>query len=274
MMIIVDQGRFFGVGILYFGFGSFYCVYQVVYMCGVFQVVDGLWGIIGVVLCLYMVVDVLYVQDLCYFVVIIVLDGILFSVLGVYMDVFVGVDELVCVVVYIVDVDICIIIFMVIENGYGYFFVIQYFDFDDDGICVDLCGEVFCMMIGQFVCGVQVCVVVGGVFLLILSCDNLVVNGKYIEKLVCEFLYELLDVEGVDVFVFFDCVVIFFFSMVDWIVFVIILELCMWVCVLFGVDDVIFVLVEFFLMWVIEDWFVGGCLVWDVVGVVFIMEVG
>lgn len=231
-------------GILYFGFGVFYCVYQVVYIDDVLNVDFGFWGIVVVNLCSLKLVQDLQVQDGLFFVVMCSVDGDSVCVIGVICDWVCVVEDFDVVLVYLVDVCICIVMLIVMEKVYGLDFDIGGLDYVYFLVVVDLqYFECLIGLIGWLVEGLCLCCDVGIVFFMVLCCDNLFLNGWVVWWLVLE-LVEVCDLVFVEWIVDY---VVFLCSMVDRIVFVVIDDICVCVVVLLGMQDVLVIEIEFFI---------------------------
>lgn len=169
-------------GIVYIGLGVFYCVYQVVYIDMV-MVYGGNWWIMGVLMCSVILKCKLVEQDNLYLLV--VLDNEFYvQVIGVFDEVLVLDEDCDVILVVLIDVNIYIIFLIIIEKGYCLIssgeLDMLYFDIINDLVNLDQ----LVLVVGLIVCVFKECYESGVVDMIVISCDNLVDNGKKLEKVV------------------------------------------------------------------------------------------
>ncbi|RZK71026.1 MAG: mannitol dehydrogenase family protein [Rhodococcus sp. (in: high G+C Gram-positive bacteria)] len=178
-----------GTGIVHLGLGNFHRAHQAVYTALAMEREPGPWGILGVASRSSTVADAMNAQDLLYSVVEISPDGSRVSVPGSHTGTLVAEQDPESVVRAIADPATKIVTITVTEHGYTVSPETGSLDLDSDVVRRDL-TEVRTprTTIGQIARGLALRASTHGAPATILSCDNLLSNGRQTERLVREFV--------------------------------------------------------------------------------------
>jgi fructuronate reductase len=259
-------------GIVHLGLGNFHRAHQAVHTAAALAAQDGPWGILGVASRSATVVDALREQDLLYSVVEVSPEGTRVVVPAVHTGALVAAREPDAVLDALAAPTTRIVTLTVTEHGYT--FDPRTGTLDLDGVRADLRGgSAPRTTLGLVVRGLQRRARAHGAPITIMSCDNLVANGRVIERLVCEFVAALPAAERVELEPYLAQVA-FPSSMVDRIVPATTDAYRAAAAEHLGVRDEVPVPAESYSMWVIEDKFGAGRPAWERGGALFTDDVG
>jgi fructuronate reductase len=259
----VDPGEL-SVGIVHLGLGAFHRAHQAVFTERAAQLTgETRWGIAGISQRSAAVKNQLAPQDGLYSVLTRGTDETSIEVIGSIREVLTAPEDPDAVVARIANDATAVVTLTVTEKGYraasggG-------LDLSDPEIQADLTGRPPRTVVGQLAAGLARRT---GEPLTILSCDNLVANGPFLQRLVREYA-DAAGLKGEQ----FDAAA-FPASMVDRIVPATTDADRDEAARLLGVRDEAVVVAEPFLQWVIEDHFAGARPAWDTAGAVFTADV-
>ncbi|MFJ8816284.1 mannitol dehydrogenase family protein [Amycolatopsis thermoflava] len=264
-------------GIVHLGLGNFHRAHQAVHTAAALAAEDGPWGILGVASTSTTVADALRQQGLRYAVVEISPDGSRVVVPAVHTGALVAAREPEPVLDALAAPGTRVITLTVTEHGYTLDPRTGGLDLGHPGIRADLDGwsghAAPKTTVGLIVRGLQRRARTHGAPVTVLSCDNLLHNGRLTGALVAEFAAELPRAERDELAAYLPAVT-FPDSMVDRIVPATTDAYRDAVATRLGVCDTVPVPAEPFSMWVIEDSFAAGRPAWDRGGAVFTGDVG
>lgn len=263
-----------GTGIVHLGLGNFHRAHQAVYTALAMERDPGPWGILGVASRSGTVAAAMQVQDLLYSVVEISPEGSRVTVPGSHSGTLVADRNPEAVVDAIADPATKIVTITVTEHGYTVSPETGALDLDSDAVRRDL-AEVLTprTTIGQIARGLTLRAGTHGTPITILSCDNLLSNGRQTERLVREFVGTFAEPLRDDVLAWMDAAVTFPNSMVDRIVPSGSDRYNEAALAHLGVRDTIAVPAEPFTMWVMEERFAAGRPTWEHGGALFADDV-
>ncbi|MDI9974180.1 mannitol dehydrogenase family protein [Rhodococcus sp. IEGM 1307] len=263
-----------GTGIVHLGLGNFHRAHQAVYTALAMEREPGPWGILGVASRSSTVADAMNAQDLLYGVVEISPDGARVSVPGSHTGTLVAEQDPESVVRAIADPATKIVTITVTEHGYTVSPETGSLDLDSDVVRRDL-GEVRTprTTIGQIARGLALRASTHAAPVTILSCDNLLSNGRQTERLVREFVGTFAPPLRDDLLSWMNSSVTFPNSMVDRIVPSGSDRYNATARAHLGVRDTIAVPAEPFTMWVMEERFPAGRPAWEHGGALFTDDV-
>jgi len=261
-------------GIVHLGLGNFHRAHQAVYTAAALAVEDGPWGIVGVANRSRSVVEAMDAQDLLYSVVEVAPRNSRVTVPGVHTRVLVADDDPGVVVDQIATATTRIVTLTVTEHGYTFSADTGALDIGSPAVRHDLADDSSPMTtIGRIARGLIARARTHAAPIAVLSCDNLLGNGRHTEALVREFI-ALADPSRADeTLAWMDTDVTFPNSMVDRIVPSSGPVHNDKARSSLGVADEIAVPAEPFTMWVMEDCFAAGRPRWEAGGAIFTDDV-
>lgn len=271
---LVNHRRDCRAGIVHLGLGNFHRAHQAVYTAAAVAAEDGPWGIVGIANRSRSVVDAMDTQDLLYSVVEVAPGNSRVTVPGIHTRVLVADDDPGVVVDQIATASTRIVTLTVTEHGYTFSADTGALDTGLPAVRHDLADASSPMTtIGRIARGLITRAGTHGAPISVVSCDNLLGNGRRTEALVREFI-ALADPARADATVtWMDTHVTFPNSMVDRIVpsgGPVYNEKA---SSALGVADEIAVPAEPFTMWVMEDRFAAGRPRWEAGGAIFTDDV-
>ncbi|QSE92815.1 mannitol dehydrogenase family protein [Rhodococcus pseudokoreensis] len=263
-----------GTGIVHLGLGNFHRAHQAVYTALAMEREPGPWGILGVASRSSAVADAMTAQDLLYSVVEISPGGSRVSVPGSHTGTVVAEQDPESVVHAIADPATKIVTITVTEHGYTVSPETGSLDLDSDAVRRDLAeSSTPRTTIGQIARALALRASTHGTPITILSCDNLLANGRQTERLVREFVGTFRAPLRDEVLGWMDASVTFPNSMVDRIVPSSSDRYNETALTHLGVRDTIAVPAEPFTMWVMEEKFAAGRPAWEHGGALFTDDV-
>ncbi|ONI69854.1 mannitol dehydrogenase [Kribbella sp. ALI-6-A] len=251
------------VGIVHLGLGAFHRAHQAVFTERAAQLTgETRWGITGVSQRSAAVREQLAPQDGLYAVLTRGTDSTSIDVIGSIREVLTAPEDPDAVVARIADPRVSVVTLTVTEKGYRA--ANGGLDLSDPEIQADLAGRPPRTVVGQLAAGLARR---SGEALTIVSCDNLVANGPFLQRLVRQYA----DAAGLGGEQFESAA--FPASMVDRIVPATTDADRDEAARLLGVRDEAVVVAEPFLQWIIEDHFAGARPAWDAAGAVLTADV-
>ncbi|WP_432949258.1 mannitol dehydrogenase family protein [Kribbella sp. CA-253562] len=251
------------VGIVHLGLGAFHRAHQAVFTERAAQLTgETRWGIAGVSQRSAAVREQLAPQDGLYAVLTRGTDSTSIDVIGSIREVLTAPEDPDAVVARIADPRVSVVTLTVTEKGYRA--ANGGLDLSDPEIQADLAGRPPRTVVGQLAAGLARR---SGEPLTIVSCDNLVANGPFLQRL----MHQYADAAGLGGEQFEAAA--FPASMVDRIVPATTDADRDEAARLLGVRDEAVVVAEPFLQWVIEDHFAGARPAWDAAGAVLTADV-
>jgi len=261
-------------GIVHLGLGNFHRAHQAVYTAAALAAEDGPWGILGVASTSPVVADALREQDFRYAVVEVSPERTRVAVPAVHTGALVAAREPEAVLAALAAPATRIVTMTVTEHGYTFDPRDRRLDLDHPGVRADLSGDAPPRTtLGLIVRGLQRRVRTHGLPVTVLSCDNLVANGRVSARLVAEFVAALPASERDELEPYLASVA-FPSSMVDRIVPATTDAYREAAARHLGVRDAVPVPAEPFSMWAIEDTFAAGRPAWECGGALFTPDVG
>lgn len=257
-------------GIVHLGVGAFHRAHQAFFTEAVLNKCGGDWGIVGCSLRSGDVRDQMKLQDCFYTLVEKVDEKESFQLVGAISDILVGPEEHQRVIEMMASDNIKIISLTITERGYCHDSQTGSIDFSLDEIAHDLKNLATPVSaIGYLVAALQLRHERGSKGVTLLSCDNLVGNGKVLKQVVLDFSRSLNPdlSDWILEHVTFPC------SMVDRIVPATTAEDRNRLENILGVRDEAAVICENYCNWVIEDDFACGRPRWEEVGVHFVQDI-
>lgn len=270
---LVHRRRDLQTGIVHLGLGNFHRAHQAVYTAAALAVEDGPWGIVGIANRSRSVVDAMTAQDLLYSVVEVAPGNSRVTVPGVHTRVLVADDDPGVVVDQIATATTRLVTLTVTEHGYTFSADTGALDTGSPAVRHDLADASSPMTtVGRIARGLIARARTHGAPISVLSCDNLLGNGRRTEELVREFI-RLADPGADETLTWMDTRVTFPNSMVDRIVPSGGGVYNAKASRALGVTDEIAVPAEPFTMWVMEDRFAAGRPAWEAGGATFTADV-
>jgi fructuronate reductase len=261
-------------GIVHLGLGNFHRAHQAVYTASAAAGESHPWGILGVASRSATTARVMEKQDLLYSVVTISPDDERVSVPAVHTGALVAAHDPGAVVGAIGDAGTRIVTITVSENGYHYSADTGSLDLDSDAIRHDLAHPAEPRTtIGHIAYGLALRADTHGAPVTVVSCDNLLANGRHTERLVRDFIAALPAARRDRTVEWLDSCASFPNSMVDRIVPASTDEHRAAAERRLGVHDAATVGAEPFSAWVLEDRFLAGRPAWERAGAVFTDDV-
>lgn len=252
-------------GILHLGLGNFHRAHQAVYTARALDAVPGPWGIVGVTHRSRFVVDALAAQGGRYSVITLDADGPRVDVLDIHVDTLVMAEEPERVVELVAHPDIRVVTLTITEKGYQ-----RRGDRQRPAGTAKDGPDGPPWVLDLLARGLAARCRDGRRPISVVSCDNLLGNGRVLRGAVTE----ILEREGdEDVLAWLRDSVGFPCTMVDRIVPATEPRHVDLARDLTGLHDAVPVPAEPFTMWVMEDDFPGGRPAWDKVGVTFVGDV-
>ena len=257
-------------GIVHLGLGNFHRAHQAVYTAAALAVEDGPWGIVGIANRSRSVVDAMDAQGLLYSVVEVAPGNSRVTVPGVHTRVLVADDDPGVVVDQIATETTRIVTLTVTEHGYTFSADTGALDTGTPAVRHDLADVASPMTtIGRIARGLIARARTHGAPISVVSCDNLLGNGRRTEALVREFIALADPGQADETVTWMDTHVTFPNSMVDRIVPSSGAVYNDKASSVLGVADEIAVPAEPFTMWVMEDRFAAGRPLWEAGGATF-----
>jgi fructuronate reductase len=261
-------------GIVHLGLGNFHRAHQAVHTAAALAAEDGPWGILGVASRSAAVADALREQDLRYSVLEVSPDGTRAVVPAVHTGALVASREPDAVLDVLAAPATRIVTLTVTEHGYTFDPRTGGLDLDNPGVRADLRGDSAPRTtLGLLLRGLQRRARTHGAPITIMSCDNLVENGRVAGRLVREFVAALTSAERAELEPYLAQVA-FPSSMVDRIVPATTDAYRAAAAEHLGVRDEVPVPAEPYSMWAIEDTFAAGRPAWERGGGLFTDDVG
>ena len=269
---LINHRRAVETGIVHLGLGNFHRAHQAVYTAAALAAEDGPWGILGVANRSRSVRDAMTAQDLLYSVVEVSPVDSRISVPGAHTGVLVADDDPTRVVEAIAAATTRVVTLTVTEHGYTFSAKTGALDTGSPAIRHDLADASSPMTtIGRIARGLIMRAQTHGAPVSVVSCDNLLGNGRRTEALVREFISLAGDAD--ETLVWMDRHVTFPNSMVDRIVPSSAPIYNDAARQALGVVDEIAVPAEPFTMWVMENRFAAGRPAWEAGGATFTDDV-
>lgn len=260
------------VGILHLGIGAFHRAHQAVFTEDAAVAADDPgWGICAVTQRSPRVVHQLRPQDCLYTVLERGGDGPPARIVGQVSEVIFAAEEPARLHDRFVDPSMRVVTLTVTEKGYRRS-ASGGLDLDDPVIQGDLAGDAR-SAVGQLARGLQARASTCGAPVTVLSCDNLLGNGRVLERLVLDFCAALPSVEGDRLAQWIEGHVAFPNSMVDRIVPATSEADRSDALAMLGVVDEALVVAEPFRQWVIEDRFAASRPAWERAGADLVVDV-
>ncbi|MEV5834453.1 mannitol dehydrogenase family protein [Nocardia sp. NPDC052112] len=261
-------------GIVHLGLGNFHRAHQAVYTAAALRHEPGPWGILGVANRSSTIADAMQTQELLYSVVEISPDGAQVRIPGTHTGTLVADQDPDAVVRAIAAPATKIVTITVTEHGYTVAPETGSLDMDAEVVRRDLVpGAAPRTTIGQIARGLTVRALTHGTPITIVSCDNLLSNGRQTERLVREFIAAGHVAVRAEVQTWIDANVRFPNSMVDRIVPSGGARYNRTTLAHLGVRDAIAVPAEPFTMWVLENRFAAARPAWEHGGALFTDDV-
>ncbi|WP_163505673.1 mannitol dehydrogenase family protein [Fodinicola acaciae] len=259
-------------GIVHLGLGNFHRAHQAVYTSEALRAEPGPWGILAATNSSRRLVSALAAQDLLYSVAELSPSGVHVSVPSVHTGLLIAAEDPAALVAAIAAPATRIVTLTVTESGYSYSPESQGLALDSPDIRYDLENPSTPRTpIGVIARGLHRRMTAGLPGLTVLSCDNLVANGRRTRRLVREFVEAMRAPELLQ---WIDQHVTFPGTMVDRIVPATTDALRALVSEKLHVLDAVPVPAEPFSMWVLEDDFAAGRPRWEAGGAIFCDQVG
>jgi fructuronate reductase len=269
---LINHRHLAETGIVHLGLGNFHRAHQAVYTAAALAAEDGPWGILGVANSSRTVVDAMAAQDMLYSVVEVSPVDSRVTVPGAHTGVLVANDNPAAVVDAIGAATTRLVTLTVTEHGYTFSAKSGALDADSPAVRHDLADASSPMTtIGRIARGLVIRARTHGAPVSIVSCDNLLGNGRRTEALVREFISRAGDAD--ETLSWMDGHVTFPNSMVDRIVPSSAAIYNDAARQALGVIDEIAVPAEPFTMWVLENRFAAGRPAWEAGGATFAADV-
>jgi fructuronate reductase len=269
---LINHRRLAETGIVHLGLGNFHRAHQAVYTAAAVVAEDGPWGILGVANSSRTVVDAMTTQDMLYSVVEVSPVDSRVTVPGAHTGVVVANDNPAAVVDAIGAATTRLVTLTVTEHGYTFSAKSGALDTESAAIRHDLADASSPMTtIGRIARGLIMRARTHGAPVSVVSCDNLLGNGRRTEALVREFISQTADAD--EALSWMDDHVTFPNSMVDRIVPSSAPIYNDAARQSLGVVDEIAVPAEPFTMWVMENRFAAGRPAWEAGGATFTDDV-